>query len=66
MIGIILGGRLGYVLFYDPSYYIANPFEIIAIWNGGIAFHGGALGAFFATIYECKKQIFRYIKGSIY
>ena len=56
MLGIILGGRIGYVLFYDPIYYIANPFEIIAIWNGGMSFHGGALGAFFATIYECKKQ----------
>ncbi len=63
MIGIILGGRLGYVLFYDPIYYLNNPFEIIAIWNGGMSFHGGALGAFFATIYECKKQNIELHKG---
>jgi phosphatidylglycerol:prolipoprotein diacylglycerol transferase len=42
--GIVLGGRLGYCLFYQPSYYFANPFEIFKIWQGGMAFHGGVLG----------------------
>ena len=41
IIGIILGGRLGYVLFYNPKYYLNNPIEIIMIWNGGLSFHGG-------------------------
>lgn len=56
VLGIIIGGRLGYVLFYDPSYYLNHPTEIIAIWNGGMAFHGGAIGAFAATILTCKKH----------
>ncbi|MEK9728176.1 MAG: prolipoprotein diacylglyceryl transferase [Candidatus Margulisiibacteriota bacterium] len=56
MIGIIIGGRLGYVLIYDPLFYISYPLEIIAIWHGGMSFHGGALGAFFGTIYACKKE----------
>ena len=44
IIGIILGGRLGFVLFYQPGYYLANPGEILMIWQGGMAFHGGLLG----------------------
>lgn len=46
--GIILGGRLGYVLFYNPAFYLANPAEIIAIWKGGMSFHGGFLGVIVA------------------
>ena len=45
LIGLIIGGRLGYVLIYDPSYYLMNPTDIVAIWKGGMAFHGGAIGA---------------------
>ena len=63
IIGIICGGRLGYVIFYDPSYYLSHPIEIIAIWNGGMSFHGGALGAFFAVIYSCKKNNVSLHKG---
>ncbi len=44
-LGIILGGRLGYVLFYNPAYYLAHPGEIIAVWKGGMSFHGGLIGA---------------------
>jgi phosphatidylglycerol---prolipoprotein diacylglyceryl transferase len=44
VLGVVLGGRLGYVLFYKPGYYAANPFEIIAVWKGGMSFHGGMLG----------------------
>ena len=44
VLGVVLGGRLGYVLFYKPGYYLAHPGEIIAIWQGGMAFHGGMLG----------------------
>ena len=43
--GVVLGGRLGYVLFYDPWTYLAHPDQIFAVWKGGMAFHGGLLGA---------------------
>jgi phosphatidylglycerol---prolipoprotein diacylglyceryl transferase len=48
VIGIIFGGRLGYVLFYNLPYYLANPGEIIAVWDGGMAFHGGMAGLMLA------------------
>ena len=44
VMGVVIGGRLGYVLFYKPGYYAANPLEILAVWKGGMAFHGGLLG----------------------
>jgi phosphatidylglycerol---prolipoprotein diacylglyceryl transferase len=44
VLGVIIGGRLGYVIFYKPGYYAANPLEILAVWKGGMAFHGGLLG----------------------
>lgn len=44
VLGVILGGRLGYVLFYQPSYFLAHPLEIFALWQGGMSFHGGFLG----------------------
>lgn len=43
-LGVVLGGRLGYVLFYKPAFYLANPEEILMIWQGGMSFHGGLLG----------------------
>lgn len=46
--GVILGGRLGFVLFYEPSFYFANPLQIPAIWKGGMSFHGALLGCAFA------------------
>lgn len=48
--GLILGGRLGYVLFYDLDAYLANPLEILAVWRGGMAFHGGLIGAVAAML----------------
>lgn len=44
VLGVVLGGRLGYVLFYKPAYYLQHPGEILAIWQGGMSFHGGFLG----------------------
>jgi phosphatidylglycerol:prolipoprotein diacylglycerol transferase len=44
VLGVVIGGRLGYVLFYKPGYYLANPLEVFAVWKGGMAFHGGLLG----------------------
>jgi phosphatidylglycerol:prolipoprotein diacylglycerol transferase len=46
--GVILGGRLGYVLFYKPLYYLAHPLEILSVWQGGMSFHGGFLGVLVA------------------
>ena len=64
IIGIILGGRLGYVFIYNPSYYLENFSEIPMLWNGGMSFHGAVLGIIFATIIFCKKNnqnIFYYL-----
>ena len=56
MIGIILGGRLGYVLFYDLPVYINDPMEIVRIWNGGMSFHGGLLGVLGAFWYFARTR----------
>ena len=56
IIGIILGGRLGYVLFYNIKYYLTNPMEILMIWHGGMSFHGGILGILIGTIFFSKKH----------
>ena len=55
IIGIILGGRLGYILFYNLDYYLNNLIEILMIWQGGMSFHGGLLGVIASTIIFCKK-----------
>ncbi|MFN7710036.1 MAG: prolipoprotein diacylglyceryl transferase [Holosporales bacterium] len=55
-LGVVAGGRLGQVLFYDTAYYLANPFEIIAIWHPGMSFHGGILGVVTATVIFCRKR----------
>lgn len=49
ILGVVLGGRLGYVLFYNLGYFIAHPLEIFAVWHGGMSFHGGLLGVVLAT-----------------
>jgi phosphatidylglycerol:prolipoprotein diacylglycerol transferase len=49
VLGVVIGGRLGYVLFYKPGFYAANPLEIFAVWKGGMAFHGGLLGVMCAV-----------------
>ncbi|WP_448569206.1 prolipoprotein diacylglyceryl transferase [Thalassotalea ganghwensis] len=54
--GIIIGARLAHCLFYDPSYYLANPLKILAIWEGGLASHGGGLGVIIATIVFAKRH----------
>lgn len=48
VLGVVLGGRLGYVVFYKPEHYLAHPLEILAIWQGGMAFHGGLVGVIVA------------------
>lgn len=54
-IGVVVGGRLGDVLFYEPSYFFAHPLEIFQLWNGGMAFHGGLIGAALAIWYFAKQ-----------
>ncbi len=49
IIGVILGGRLGFVLFYQPAYYLSHPADILKVWQGGMAFHGGLLGVIVAS-----------------
>ncbi len=56
IIGIILGGRIGYVVFYNLNYYLANPIEVLFIWNGGMSFHGGLIGVILAQIITSKKH----------
>ena len=56
IIGVIVGGRLGYVIFYNFDYYINNILEIFIIWHGGMSFHGGLLGVIFASIWFAKKN----------
>jgi phosphatidylglycerol:prolipoprotein diacylglycerol transferase len=56
VVGIILGGRLGYVLFYQPAHFLANPWEIPMIWEGGMAFHGGFLGVVAAGVLFCRAE----------
>ena len=55
IIGIILGGRMGYVLFYNLGYYLANPIEIFMVWNGGMSFHGGVIGVIVASLFFSNK-----------
>ncbi|MCB5269420.1 MAG: prolipoprotein diacylglyceryl transferase, partial [Candidatus Cloacimonadaceae bacterium] len=56
MLGVILGGRLGYVLFYNFLYYLQHPLEVFAVWEGGMSFHGGALGVIVAGLMFCRKH----------
>jgi|TARA_Y100000310_G_scaffold86075_1_gene82939 phosphatidylglycerol:prolipoprotein diacylglycerol transferase len=62
IIGIILGGRLGYVLFYNLEYYSENLFEIIKIWQGGMSFHGGLVGVIVSIIFFSKKTETNFFK----
>ena len=56
VVGIILGGRLGFVLFYQPGYYLQNPADIVKVWQGGMAFHGGFLGVVIAVWLFSRRQ----------
>jgi phosphatidylglycerol:prolipoprotein diacylglycerol transferase len=56
VVGIIAGGRLGFVLFYQPGYYLARPWEIPMVWQGGMAFHGGLAGVALAAFAFCRAE----------
>ncbi len=56
VLGVVCGGRIGYVLFYNLSYFVDHPQEIFALWNGGMSFHGGLLGVVIAATLFCRKR----------
>ncbi len=56
VLGVVLGGRLGQVLFYEPGYYFSNPLKIIAVWEGGMSFHGGFIGVMLAMALFAKRR----------
>ncbi|MGB7317408.1 MAG: prolipoprotein diacylglyceryl transferase [Planktotalea sp.] len=56
ILGVIVGGRIGYVVFYQPAYYLAHPLEALMIWQGGMSFHGGLLGVVVAGLYFCTRN----------
>jgi len=62
VLGVVLGGRLGYVLFYKPAYYFSHPLEILAVWHGGMAFHGGFLGVLLAIWCVARKHGLRWLE----
>ncbi len=55
-LGVVLGGRLGYVLFYQPARFLTHPAEILAVWSGGMSFHGGMLGVACAILLFCRRN----------
>jgi phosphatidylglycerol:prolipoprotein diacylglycerol transferase len=56
VLGVVIGGRLGYVLFYKPGYYLDHPLEIFAVWKGGMSFHGGLLGVLAAMLFYARMR----------
>jgi len=56
VLGVVLGGRLGYVLFYNPVQYLSRPLEVFAVWQGGMSFHGGLLGVVAASVFFCWRR----------
>lgn len=55
-VGVILGGRSGYILFYNLAYYVSHPLKVFAVWEGGMSFHGGLTGAVLAALYFTRKK----------
>ncbi|MBK5205061.1 MAG: prolipoprotein diacylglyceryl transferase [Polaromonas sp.] len=56
VMGVVIGGRLGYCLFYKPGYYLAHPLEIFAVWQGGMSFHGGMLGVLASQVWFARTR----------
>jgi phosphatidylglycerol:prolipoprotein diacylglycerol transferase len=56
VMGVVLGGRIGYCLFYKPLYYLAHPLEVFAVWQGGMSFHGGLLGVVVAMVWFARSR----------
>ena len=64
ILGVIIGGRLGYVIFYNCFYYLENPIDIIRVWDGGMSFHGGFFGVCLAVIGYCRYHGIPLLSGS--
>jgi phosphatidylglycerol:prolipoprotein diacylglycerol transferase len=62
VLGIVIGGRIGYTLFYNFAYYIRNPLEILAVWEGGMSFHGGLIGAVVAIVLLARKHKIHFVE----
>ena len=62
VLGVVLGGRLGYVLFYKPGYYLEHPLESFQVWQGGMSFHGGFLGVLAASWWVARKHNLAYLQ----
>lgn len=60
-VGVILGGRVGYMLFYNPVFYLTNPSKMLAVWEGGMSFHGGFLGVLTAGYFFCRSRKLSYL-----
>ena len=56
ILGVVLGGRLGYVLFYQPAHYLTDPWQILKVWEGGMSFHGGFIGVVLAAVVFCRRE----------
>ena len=56
ILGVVIGGRLGFVLFYQPAYYLEHPLDILKVWQGGMSFHGGFLGVVVAGLWFCRRR----------
>ncbi|MFT4100685.1 MAG: prolipoprotein diacylglyceryl transferase [Burkholderiaceae bacterium] len=61
-LGVVLGGRLGYVLFYKPGYYLQQPLEVLAVWEGGMSFHGGLIGVLVACALLCWRRGLKFLR----
>ncbi len=64
ILGVVIGGRLGFVLFYQPGYYLSNPLEIPQVWNGGMSFHGGFLGVVAAAWVFFRREGIPVLRGA--
>ena len=62
LVGVIIGGRLGYILFYNLPYYIQNPVRILTVWEGGMSFHGGLIGSVIVAYFFCRKYKINFLK----
>jgi phosphatidylglycerol:prolipoprotein diacylglycerol transferase len=65
-LGVLLGGRIGYVLFYRPDYYLQHPAEILKLWEGGMSFHGGAAGVLIAILFFCRRKGLNWLRVTDY
>jgi phosphatidylglycerol---prolipoprotein diacylglyceryl transferase len=64
VLGLLVGARLGYVLFYNPSFYLEHPLEVFVLWHGGMSFHGGAIGTFVLGYWAMRRRKISFLKAA--